>query len=152
VAGHVENEVLIDAPVDLTWRLTSDVEQWPGLFSDYASVRLLNRDDTASRFRLIAPPDRGGRVRSWLFEQISDPVRRTVHARRVGPGPLAYLWVCWRYTEVAGLATRLRWILDFATRPDAPIDEAAMTSRIDFGTSVRLDLLRRGVQAAKDSP
>jgi hypothetical protein len=61
VAAHIENEVLIGAPVDLTWRLANDIEHWPDLFGEYASVRLLHRDGAASRFRLTAPPDARGR-------------------------------------------------------------------------------------------
>jgi len=147
VAVHIENEVLIGAPVDLTWRLANDIRHWPDLFGEYASVRLLHRDRTASRFRLTAPPDRRGRVLTWILEQISDPARRTVHARRIGPGPLEHLSVQWCCTGIGGLATRLRWIQDFATRPDAPIDDAAMMSHIDFGSGARLDLLRRRVES-----
>ena len=147
MAAHIENEVLIGAPVELTWRLANDIGHWPDLFGEYASVRLLHRDGTASRFRLTAPPDARGRVLRWILEQLSNPVRRTVHARRIGPGPLEQLSVRWCCTGINGTATRLRWIQDFTTRPDAPIDDSAMMSHLDFGSSARLDLLRRRIEA-----
>jgi aromatase len=147
VAAHIENEVLIGAPVDLTWRLANDIEHWPDLFGEYASVRLLHRDGAASRFRLTAPPDARGRELSWMLEQLSRPARRTVHARRIGPGPLEQLSVRWCCTGIGGVATRLLWIQDFTTRPDTPVDDAAMMSHLDFGASTRLDLLRRRIES-----
>ncbi|EWM13674.1 SRPBCC family protein [Kutzneria sp. 744] len=147
MAVHITNEVLIGAPVDLTWRLANDIGHWPDLFGEYASVRLLHRDGAASRFQLTAPPDARGRVLTWILEQLSDPARRTVHARRIGPGPLEQLSVRWSCAGIGGVATRLCWIQDFATRPDTPIDDAAMMSHLDFGSSTRLDLLRRRIES-----
>ena len=39
MAGHTENEITIAAPLDLVWDMTNDLESWPQLFSEYASVR-----------------------------------------------------------------------------------------------------------------
>jgi aromatase len=41
MAGHTQNEITIDAPVDLVWDMTNDVEGWPRLFSEYASAEII---------------------------------------------------------------------------------------------------------------
>ncbi|MGQ4444508.1 polyketide cyclase, partial [Streptomyces violaceoruber] len=38
MAGHTDNEITIAAPMELVWNMTNDIEKWPGLFSEYASV------------------------------------------------------------------------------------------------------------------
>ncbi len=65
-AGHTDNEITIAAPMELVWDTTNDIEQ-PGsrLFSEYASVDVLDRDGDRVTFRLTMHPDADGKVRSW---------------------------------------------------------------------------------------
>ena len=60
MAGHTENEIVIDAPLDLVWEMTNDVASWPSLFSEYASAEILERKDDSTRFRLTMHPDEAG--------------------------------------------------------------------------------------------
>lgn len=49
MAGHTENSITVDAPFDLVWEMTNDLENWPRLFSEYASVDILSRRATRRR-------------------------------------------------------------------------------------------------------
>jgi aromatase len=62
VAGHTENSITIDAPLDLVWDVTNDIENWPQLFSEYASLEVLSRDGDTTKFRLTMHPDENGKV------------------------------------------------------------------------------------------
>jgi aromatase len=147
-AGHTDNSVLIAADPDLVWDLTNDVTRWPGLFTEYESVQVLGRDGDTVRFRLTTRPDERGQVYSWISERTTDRPRRRVVARRVEPGPFRYMNIRWSYRPEGG-GTRMRWVQDFAMRPDAPLDDAAMTERINANTRIQMTWIRRRVEQAQ---
>lgn len=69
MAGHTENSITVDAPFDLVWDMTNDLENWPNLFSEYASVEVLSREGDTTTFRLTMHPDDNGKVWSWVSER-----------------------------------------------------------------------------------
>jgi aromatase len=145
MAGHTENEITIQAPLDLVWDMTNDLESWPDLFSEYASVEILGREGGRTRFRLTMHPDENGKVWSWVSEREPVKATRTVTARRVETGPFEFMEIFWAYEEVPG-GTRMRWVQDFAMKPDAPVDDAGMTARINGNSKVQLELIRDKVE------
>jgi aromatase len=147
MAGHTENSVLVRAPFDLVWDMTNDLERWPELFTEYASVEVLSRDGDTVRFRLAMHPDENGTVWSWVSERTPDRAARRVVARRVEPGPFRFMEILWEYAE-EGDGTRMTWVQDFAMRPDAPLDDAGMTARINANSQVQLSVIRDKVQSA----
>ena len=143
--GRVDNSVLIDVPLDLVWDITNDVAGWPELFTEYAAAEILERDGDRVRFRLTMHPDENGRVWSWVSERTTDRARRRVLARRVEPGPFAFMHIEWTY-GTDGRRTWMRWVQEFAMRPDAPIDTAAMTDRINANTAIQMDVIRQRIE------
>ena len=145
--GHTDNSIVIDAPLDLVWQMTNDLGNWPNLFTEYASVDILeNRDDTYFLFRLTMHPDANGTVWSWVSERTLDPIAHRVTARRVEPGPFEFMNIDWTYRHVAG-GTMMRWVQDFRMRPTAPVDTAAMTRRIDANSKIQMAVIAQKVQA-----
>ena len=149
-AGHTDNSVHIDADLDHVWRMTNDLPSWPDLFSEYASVEVLAREGATVRFRLTMHPDDAGRVWSWVSERTLDEGAHQVVARRVEPGPFEFMDIRWSYAA-EGTGTRMRWVQDFRMRPDAPVDTAGMTRRIDASTKAQMALIRGKVEAAAGS-
>ncbi|MER5752693.1 SRPBCC family protein [Streptomyces sp. NPDC002088] len=145
MAGHTENEIVIDAPLDVVWDMTNDIENWPQLFSEYASVEVLSRENGKTTFRLTMHPDDNGKVWSWVSEREPDRPKLTVNARRVETGPFAYMNIKWVYSETPG-GTRMHWTQDFAMKPDAPVDDAWMTDNINRNSVVQLELIRDKVE------
>ncbi|WP_335933278.1 SRPBCC family protein [Streptomyces sp. PTD5-9] len=145
MSGHTENEITVAAPLDLVWDMTNDLENWPNLFSEYASVEILERDGDRTRFRLTMHPDENDKVWSWVSERTVDRAARTVRARRVEPGPFQHMDIRWEYSEVSG-GTRMRWTQDFAMRPDAPVDDAWMTDNINRNSKIQMGLIRDKVE------
>jgi aromatase len=145
--GHTDNSVFIDADIDHVWHMTNDLPTWPDLFTEYSEVEVLEQSGSTFRFRLTMHPDENGRVWSWVSERTLDEAAREVVARRVEPGPFEFMDIRWTYaTEGAG--TRMRWIQDFRMRPQAPIDTAGMTQRIDANSKVQMAIIRDKVEAA----
>jgi aromatase len=145
MAAHTENEIVIGAPLDLVWDMTNDLERWPQLFSEYASVEILERQGRRTTFRLTMHPDENGTVWSWVSEREPVPETRTVTARRVETGPFDFMEIFWSYHEVPG-GTRMRWVQDFAMKPDAPVDDAGVTARINANSVVQLELIRDTIE------
>jgi aromatase len=147
MAGHTDNAIVIDAPMDVVWSITNDVAGWPQLFSEYASAEILATDGDTVRFRLALHPDEQGRVWSWVSERTPDVATRTVDAHRVETGVFEFMNIRWEYTQEAG-GVRMRWIQDFHMKPDAPIDDAGMTERLNTNTAVQMKLIKEKVEAA----
>lgn len=145
--ARTENEIVINAPVEVTWDATNNVEVWPDLFTEYASVEILEREGETVRFRLTMHPDENGKVWSWVSERTTDVATRTVKARRVEPGPFEFMNIEWSY-EPTDVGTRMRWVQEFHMRPEAPVDDEQMTDRINTNTKVQMDIIKEKVEAS----
>ncbi|RVU22361.1 polyketide cyclase [Streptomyces antnestii] len=145
MSGHTENSITIDAPLDLVWDMTNDIEKWPELFSEYASLEVLSRDGDTTSFRLTMHPDDNGKVWSWVSERTVNRAERTVRARRVETGPFAHMDIRWDYTETPE-GTRMDWVQDFAMKPDAPVDDSWMTENINRNSVTQMALIRDKIE------
>ena len=147
MAGHTDNSVVINAPIDLVWDMTNDVASWPRLFSEYSAAEIIEQRGGTIVFRLTMHPDEEGRVWSWVSERTPDTGRREVHAQRIETGPFEYMKIYWEYREVAG-SVCMRWVQDFHMKPDAPADDEAMTAHLDRNTKVQMSRIKRLVEEA----
>lgn len=145
--GHTDNTIVIHADPDVVWQITNDLEGWPQLFTEYASVEILSHTEDTYRFRLSMHPDANGTVWSWVSERTLDHDARRVVARRVEPGPFEFMNIQWSYEPAPG-GTSMRWVQDFRMRSDAPIDTPAMTTRINENTKVQMAVIAAKVEAA----
>ncbi|PGH48351.1 hypothetical protein CRI70_23550 [Streptomyces sp. Ru87] len=151
MAASTDNAVVIRAPLQLVWDMTNDIESWTWLYTEYAAAEILHREGDTVRFRLSMHPDADGTVWSWVSERTADPETRTVRARRVEPGPFEHMDIRWEYTEVE-TGTRMRWRQDFAMKPTAPLDDAAMAQRINTNSAIQMARIQALVeQAAADA-
>ncbi|MBX6390481.1 MAG: SRPBCC family protein [Frankia sp.] len=145
--GHTDNSIWIDADIETVWRMTNDLESWPQLFTEYASVEILEAHDNTFKFRLTMHPDENGQVWSWVSERTLDPANHRVRAYRVETGPFEYMHIEWTYlTE--GTGTRMRWVQDFRMKPGAPVDTPGMVTRINANTPREMAAIKAKVEAA----
>ena len=145
MAGHTDNAIVINAPMDLVWERTNDVASWPELYSEYAAAEILERSDRTVRFRLTMHPDDDGKVWSWVSERTADPAKREVRARRIETGPFEYMNIYWAYREVAG-GVEMRWVQDFHMKPQAPLDDNGMTAYLNRNTVVQMTRIKHLVE------
>lgn len=145
--ASTDNSIVIDAPMELVWSMTNDVESWPELFSEYAKAEILERDGATIRFRLTLRPDDEGRVWDWVSERTPDPETRTVTARRVETGPFTYMNLHWSYEELSE-GVRMRWRQEFAVRPGLPFGDPEMTERLNTNTRREMSRIKGLVEAA----
>jgi mannose-6-phosphate isomerase-like protein (cupin superfamily)/ribosome-associated toxin RatA of RatAB toxin-antitoxin module len=146
VIGHTDNSVEIEAPIAFVFDQTNDVRGWPRLFSEYASVDVLQETATSVTFRLTMHPDDQGRVWAWVSERHWDRDTWTVRSRRVETGPFEFMNIGWTFEELAPDRTRMRWVQDFQMKPDAPVDTEWMTGNINRNSKVQMDLIKERVE------
>jgi aromatase len=143
-----ENDVVINAPLDLVWDMTNDVESWPTLYTEYAKAEILERDGAKVTFRLHTHPDDDGKVWTWVSERTADPASRTVRARRVETGPLvSRMEIFWDYTTTPD-GIRMRWVQDFDLRPTAPTDDAGAVAFLNRETKAQMAHIKQVIEAA----
>jgi len=147
MAGHTDNAIVINAPMELVWDMTNDVASWPQLFSEYAAADILERDGNTVTFRLTMHPEEDGTVWSWVSRRTPDPEKREVHAHRIETGPFEYMNIYWKYDEVDG-GVQMRWVQDFHMKPQAPADDAGMTQYLNRNTVIQMNRIKGLVEAA----
>jgi aromatase len=148
MAAHTDNEVLINAPLDVVWERMNDVEKWPDLFSEYASAEILEREGNTMRFRLTTHPDPeyDGQVWSWVSERTVDPETHTVKAHRIETGPFDHMNIEWQFEEADG-GTKMRWVQDFSMKPTAPADDEQAQEYINRNTREQMRVIKERLEA-----
>lgn len=147
MAGHTDNKIVIDAPLELVWDMTNDVESWPRLFTEYGSAEVLERRGDTVRFRLSLHPDENDKVWSWVSDRTVDVASRTTRSQRVETGPFKYMFLFWEYAQTdAGVC--LRWVQDFEMRPGAPLDDVGMADRLNTNTAAQMKIIKERVELA----
>jgi aromatase/multifunctional cyclase/dehydratase/O-methyltransferase len=145
MGARTEHSVVIEAPVDLVWRMTNDVESWPDLFAGYAETEILRSTDDGIDFRIKTHPDANGRVWEWVSHRAPDRDSLTVKAHRIETGPFVYMKLHWTY-RVTGEGTEMRWVQEFDMRPDAPYDNGQMADHLDEMSQINMSRIKEIVE------
>jgi aromatase len=147
--ARTDNSVVIDAPLDFVWERMNDLENWPNLFSEYASVEVLEREGDTVKFRLTTHPDEeyGGQVWSWVSERTVDPANHTVKAHRIETGPFKYMNIEWEFAPEHG-GTKMRWVLVFSMSEEAPADDEQAEEYINRNTREQMNVIKGRLEEA----
>jgi aromatase len=133
MAGHTDNSIVINAPMDLVWDMTNDVENWPNLFTEYSETEIVSRDGVTFNFRLTMHPDEQGRIWSWVSQRTPDRENLRVRAHRVGTGAFKWMNLQWEFLQEPD-GVRMRWVQDFELKPDAHTDDPSMQEHLNKTT------------------
>ncbi len=146
--AHTDNEVVINAPLDVVWEKMNDVENWPDLFSEYAKAEVLEREGNTMRFRLTTHPDPeyDGQVWTWVSERTVDPETHSVKAYRIETGPFDHMNIEW-YFEPVDEGTKMRWVQDFSMKPTAPADDEQAQEYINRNTREQMNVIKERLEA-----
>jgi aromatase len=149
MAAHTDNEVVINAPLDVVWERMMDVEGWPDLFSEYAKAEVTERDGDTIKFRLTTHPDPDyeGQVWSWISERTADPDNHSSKSRRIETGPFEYMNIEWYFEEADG-GTRMRWVQDFSMKPGAPANDEQAEEYMNKNTKTQMGVIKERLEAA----
>ena len=111
--GHTVNSVVINAPYELVFDISNQIERWTELFGDeYAKADVLERKGNEITFRLTDEDDKSWVSKRWLFKDL-----KFAYAQRWDPlFPFLYMKIVWFYTESEG-GTLMTWIQHFEMDP-----------------------------------
>jgi aromatase len=147
MAAHTDNSIVISAPLDVVWRLTNDIENWPNLFTEYAKAEILEQvDDHTVNFRLTMHPDSQGNQWSWISQRSWDEATHTTKSHRIETGWFEYMHINWYYEPADG-GTNMRWVQDFTMKPDAPFKDEQMEANMNKSTKVQMQVIKERVEA-----
>jgi aromatase len=146
--AKVDNAVVIDAPIDDVWEKMNDLENWPNLFSEYASVEVLEREGNTVKFRLTThpDPDYDNQVWSWVSERTIDPENYTTKSHRIETGPFEYMNIEW-YFEPADGGTKMRWVQEFSMKPEAPANDEQAEEYLNKNTAEQMQVIKERLEA-----
>jgi len=149
MAGHTDNSVVIDKPLDEVWQRMNDLENWTNLFTEYASVEILERDGNTVKFRLTTHPDPeyDGQVWSWTSERTMDPESYTTKSRRIETGPFEYMNIEW-YFEPADDGTKMRWVQDFSMKESAPANDEQAEEYLNNNTAEQMKAIKERLETS----
>jgi aromatase len=146
---RTDNSVVIEAPLEFVWERMNDVENWPDLFTEYASSEILERQGDTITFRLTTHPDPeyDGQVWSWVSERTVDPQAHTVKAHRIETGPFEYMNIEW-YFEPTDTGTDMRWVQEFSMKPSAPANDEQAEEYINKNTREQMTAIKERLEAS----
>ena len=147
MAGRTDNSVVIDKPIDEVWQRMNDLENWTNLFTEYASVEILERDGNTVKFRLTTHPDPeyDGQVWSWTSERTMDPDSYTTKSHRIETGPFEYMNIEW-YFEPADGGTKMRWVQDFSMKESAPANDEQAEDYLNKNTAEQMQAIKERLE------
>ena len=147
MAGRTDNSVVIDKPIDEVWQRMNDLENWTNLFTEYASVEVLERDGNTVKFRLTTHPDPeyDGQVWSWTSERTMDPDNYTTKSHRIETGPFEYMNIEW-YFEPADGGTKMRWVQDFSMKESAPANDEQAQDYLNKNTAEQMQAIKERLE------
>ena len=148
--AHTDNSVVIDRPIDEVWERMNDLENWTNLFTEYASVEILERDGETVKFRLTThpDPDYDGQVWSWVSERTMYPDDYRTKSHRIETGPFEYMNIDW-FFEPEGGGTKMRWVQDFSMKPTAPANDEQAEDYLNKNTAEQMKAIKERLEAGR---
>lgn len=145
--AEIDNSVVVDRPIDEVWRRMNELENWTNLFTEYASVEILEREGDTVRFRLTMHPDENGHVWSWVSERTMYPDEFRTHSHRIETGPFDHMNIDW-YFEPENGGTKMRWVQEFSVKPDAPMNDEQATNYLNENTAVQMKAIKERLESS----
>ncbi len=97
---YTQNHIIIDGPIDLVYKLASEVERWPEILPHYRWVKLISEDGTRRIVEMAAHRD--GIPVKWTSVQELIPEERRILFRHI-KGPTKGMEVEWSMHEEGGV-------------------------------------------------
>ncbi len=111
--GHTRNSIVIDAPYDLVYDISNDIERWTELFGDeYVKAEVLERKGNEITFRLTDDENKSWVSKRWLHKE-----QNYAFASRHEPMfPFKFMKIIWLYIpDDKGI--EMIWIQDWELDP-----------------------------------
>jgi len=140
--GHTNNSIVINAPYEMVFDISNDIERWTKLFGDeYKEAKILKREGNKLTFSLT---DNEGR--SWQSFRLLFKDNYFAYAQKLPPEfPFRYMKIIWLYTlEADGVL--MTWIQDFQMDRKATLDDKQVEELINKHSQDNLKIFKRVIE------
>lgn len=140
--GQTVNSILIEAPYDLVFDISNDIERWTELFGgEYTEARILKREGNKLTFKLT--DDEGN---SWQSFRLLFKDNNFAYAQKLEPTfPFDYMKIIWLYTPVPG-GILMTWIQFFTMAKVAKFDDEKVEGLINKHSKDNLKIFKEVIE------
>ena len=140
--GHTTNSIVINAPYDLVFDVSNNIERWTELFGDeYVKADILEKKDNKITFRLT---DNEGKA--WVSYRLLFKEHFFAFAARKEPMfPFKYMKLVWFYHLVEG-GVLMTWIQDFAMDPGAKFTDEQVEGFINQHSVKNMSIFKEVIE------
>lgn len=143
MVGYTENSKVILGDADKIFEITNDVEHWTDLFTEYKSVKVLEKKENTITFELTTIEGK-----SWKSIRTFNKQEMQVEAHRlVEKPPFKYMNIKWIYEVLPNnCGVNLTWIQEFEITDDCPHDIYDMESYLNRTTRKQMQAVKNNVE------
>lgn len=107
--GHTSNSIIVNAPYDLVFDISNDIERWTELFGgEYVKAEVLSQEENRIEFRLT---NKDGN--SWTSFRLLFKDNYFAYAQKNEPTfPFKHMKIIWLYTPKSD-GIKMTWIQDY---------------------------------------
>jgi aromatase len=136
--GQTVNSILIEAPYDLVFDISNDIERWTELFGgEYTEAKILKREGNKLTFKLT--DDKGN---SWQSFRLLFKDNNFAYAQKLEPTfPFDYMKIIWLYTPVPR-GILMTWIQFFTMAKGAKFDDEKVEGLINKHSQDNLKIFK----------
>ncbi len=118
--AQTANSILINAPYDVVFDISNDIERWTELFGgEYTEAKVLKREGNKITFQLT-----NNEGATWQSFRILNKEYRYAYAQKMEPAfPFKYMKLVWLYTETPE-GVLMTWLQFFTMADGAKVDDA----------------------------
>jgi len=140
--GQTINSILIEAPYDLVFDISNDIERWTELFGgEYTEAKVLKREGNKLTFKLT--DDKGN---SWQSFRLLFKDNNFAYAQKLEPTfPFDYMKIIWLYTPVPR-GILMTWIQFFTMAKGAKFDDEKVEGLINKHSQDNLKIFKEVIE------
>ena len=140
--GQTINSILIEAPYDLVFDISNDIERWTELFGgEYTEAKILKREGNKLTFKLT--DDKGN---SWQSFRLLFKDNNFAYAQKLEPTfPFDYMKIIWLYTPVPR-GILMTWIQFFTMAKGAKFDDEKIEGLINKHSQDNLKIFKEVIE------
>ena len=112
--GHTRNSITINAPYDLIFDISNDIERWTELFGEeYVKAEVLSKEGNEITFRLTDDEEKSWVSKRWLHKDHYFAIA----SRHEPMFPFKYMKILWLYVP-RDEGVEMIWMQDFEMDPE----------------------------------
>ena len=140
--GQTVNSILIEAPYELIFDISNDIERWTELFGgEYTEAKILKREGNKLTFKLT---DNKGN--SWQSFRLLFKDNNFAYAQKLEPTfPFDYMKIIWLYTPVPG-GILMTWIQFFTMAEGAKFNDEKVEGFINKHSQDNLKIFKEVIE------